>query len=75
MDGMTPKEALNEITSKRKWYAVCGNDRRGESTYRVMALRIHNGTAESSSMRRFFEKFGYELKIEITKSNDKINNS
>lgn len=65
---MTPKEALQEITSKPKWYVVWDGDKRDshkESTLRVTALRIFNGTAESVAMRTFFEKFGYELEINI----------
>lgn len=67
---MTPKEALKEITSKPKWYAVNKGDRKGESTYRVAALRILNDTAGVNLMKSFFAKFGYEVEInmEVKKS-------
>lgn len=73
---MTPEEALKEITSNPKWYVVLNNNGKTrntvkESTLRVTALRILNNNAESSSMRRFFERFGYKLNITIIKNNEK----
>lgn len=66
---MTPKEALQEITSHPKWYVVLTNkgerDSVKESTLRVAALRILNGSAKQDAMQRFFEKFGYELEFNI----------
>ena len=66
---MTPKEALKEITSQPKWYVVLDDDGNRdsvkESTLRVTALRILNGSAKQDAMQRFFEKFGYELEINI----------
>jgi len=66
---MTPKEALKEIASQPKWYVVLNNegerDSQKESTLRVAALRILNGTSESVAMRAFFERFGYELEFNI----------
>jgi len=66
---MTPKEALQEITSQPKWYVVLNNegerDSQKESTLRVAALRILNGSAKQDAMQRFFETFGYELEFNI----------
>ena len=66
---MTPKEALQEITSQPKWYVVLNSegerDSQKESTLRVAALRILNGSAKQDAMQRFFEKFGYELEFNI----------
>jgi hypothetical protein len=68
---MTPKEALQEITSQPKWYVVLDDDGNRdsvkESTLRVAALRILNGSAKQDAMQRFFEKFGYKLNFNITK--------
>jgi len=66
---MTPKEALQEITSQPKWYVVLEDDGNRdsvkESTLRVAALRILNGSAKQDAMQRFFDKFGYELEFNV----------
>lgn len=67
---MTPQEAVRHITSKRKWYAVCGENRKGESTLRVTALRIMQGTAQSKAMTSFFERLGYKVEIVIRLKGD-----
>jgi len=68
---MTPTEALKEIISEPKWYVVLdkqGNrDTKKEAVLRVQALRILNGTAQHSAIKSFFEKFGYEVEINVKK--------
>lgn len=67
---MTPNEALKEIISRPKWYLVLkddgiNRDLHKESTLRVTALRILNGTAKPDTMKRFFDRFGYDVEVSM----------
>lgn len=67
---MTVQEAMNEITTKFKWYVIFKNNKsrlKKESHLRVTALRILNGTAKTASMKVFFKHFGYEYTSVVTK--------
>lgn len=67
---MTPKEALQEIINTPKndgiWYK-CTEDETLRTYLRITALRILNGTAKTETMKKFFEKFGYEFETVVTK--------
>lgn len=65
---MTEKEALTEILSSAPnngtWYSVSESDT--ECTWlRVTALRIKQGKVKPSTMRKFFNKFGYEVEVNM----------
>lgn len=62
---MTIQEALDEIRSRNKWYAIVDNDNNPvpQSNLFVTAQRIEQGDAKESTMRKFFDYFGYDLEI------------
>lgn len=65
INDMTPREALKQITSGRKWYAVRPEPEH-QVKMRVTALRILNGTAKPETMQEFFAEFGYRMKFDIS---------
>lgn len=68
---MTPKQALKDIIKKNKWYTVIYTNDKGElvrdtkkeTSLRVTALRILNGTAHHLAIKNFFEHFGMEVEL------------
>lgn len=69
---MTEKEALNEIISRKKWYHIFNYEEEQErlpkeAQLRMAALRILNGTAKEQTKREFFNRFGYDVEINVVK--------
>lgn len=68
---MTPKEALSKILSDtpkgQVWYKTISDDCKVQTYLRITALRILNDTAKVETMKKFFEKFGYEFETVVTK--------
>lgn len=54
---------LSEITSERKWYMVCP-DEKVQVRLRMTASRIRKGKASPKSVRNFFSLFGHKVIIE-----------
>lgn len=64
---MTIKQALNEIRSKPKWYHI-PNESTGKDTISTSliqtAQKIEYGLAKPSTVRAFFDRFGYKVEFE-----------
>jgi len=69
---MTPQEALTKILAEncnedgKKWYTYA-NPPYKQSTGASTALRVKIEQCTISTMRDFFGRFGYEVKIEVVK--------
>lgn len=63
---MTIEEAINEIRSTYKWYAIDVDDNKQKANC-ITARCILKGTAKQKRTREFFEKFGYEVVTTVRK--------
>ncbi len=63
---MEVKEAVEEITSKFKWWAT-SCDKKDHDWNRITARNILRGTAKKKTIETFLNKFGYEIKTNVTK--------
>lgn len=65
---MTIQEALDEIRSRNKWYAIVDNENNPvpQSNLFIVAQRIEQGKAKEDTIRKFFDYFGYELNVSKT---------
>lgn len=63
---MEVKEAVEEITSKFKWWAT-SCDKIDHDWNRITARNILRGTAKKKTIETFLNKFGYEIKTNVIK--------
>lgn len=64
---MTIEDALKEIKSEPKWYYRIRDGKLiPVATLVVTAQRIQDGRAKPSTVKKFFEEFGYKVEINQT---------
>lgn len=59
---MKIQEAIQEIKSVHKWYAVTESIDK-QNALRVQIKRIEQGTAKHKTIKQFLNTFGYEIEI------------
>lgn len=63
---MTINQAIQEIQSEHKWWA--SEHKKEETWNRITANNILLGTAKQATIKKFLNKFGYEIEINVRKS-------
>lgn len=63
---MEVKEAVEKITSNFKWWAT-SEVKKDQDWNRITAHNILKGTAKQKTIETFLNKFGYEIKTNVTK--------